>query len=224
MGNFLEQFPADWKEKLVDKFSRENITQIANFLSKEKENQEIIYPSENNIFQAFRLCSWKDLKIVIIGQDPYHNPEQANGLSFSVPKSMEKLPPSLRNIYQELQTDLQIKRGNGDLSDWAKQGILLLNSTLTVRKNEPNSHQNCGWQKFTDEIIQQISREKSFVIFVLWGKFANQKIALIDEEKHCILTASHPSPFSAYRGFFGCRHFSKINEILTKKGGEIINW
>jgi uracil-DNA glycosylase len=110
------------------------------------------------------------------------------------------------------------------LSDWAKQGILLLNSTLTVRKNEPNSHQNCGWQKFTDEIIQQISREKSFVIFVLWGKFANQKIALIDEEKHCILTASHPSPFSAYRGFFGCRHFSKINEILTKKGGEIINW
>jgi uracil-DNA glycosylase len=184
---------------------------------------ETVYPHPKNVFRAFDLTPINAVKVVILGQDPYHGPRQAHGLAFSV-EDGTALPPSLQNIYKELKTDLGIERTTGDLSDWAKQGVLLLNSTLTVLAGQAGAHQTLGWETFTDEVIKTIAKEREGVVFLLWGAFAIGKRRFIDESKHLVLTAPHPSPLSAYRGFFGCRHFSLTNEYLTKSGRPIINW
>jgi uracil-DNA glycosylase len=176
------------------------------------------------MFNAFYKTPFHNVKIVLLGQDPYHNPGQAQGLSFSVPNGIQK-PPSLINIYKELQSDLGIAPSvNGNLEKWSEQGVLLLNASLTVRKNEPGSHSKMGWIEFTDAVIKKISEEKKGVVFLLWGKFAQDKQALIDETKHHVLKAAHPSPFSADKGFFGCKHFSKANEYLMQEGLQPIDW
>lgn len=183
-----------------------------------------VYPKPKDIFQAFNLCPFDTVKVIIIGQDPYHNPRQAMGLSFSVPSQIT-IPPSLRNIFREIESDLGIQSTeNGDLTRWAKQGVLLLNATLTVRAHQAGSHQKRGWEQFTDSVIQKISQEKEHCVFLLWGNFAKQKSGLLDPTKHLILTAQHPSPFSAHRGFFGCKHFSQANQYLIDHGISPINW
>ncbi|MDP5039156.1 MAG: uracil-DNA glycosylase, partial [Candidatus Gracilibacteria bacterium] len=212
-------------EKIINKeFGKEYFENITNFLENEYKNNKIIYPKKDDILNAFRLCSLDDLKIVILGQDPYHGKNQANGLSFSI-KNGNKIPPSLKNIYKELNNDLGIEiSNNGDLSLWAKQGVLLLNTTLTVEEKKPNSHSKIGWQFFTDNIIKEINLNKKNIIFILWGDFAQKKENLIDNSKHFIIKSSHPSPFSAHRGFFGSKVFSQTNNILTKLGKKNIDW
>ena len=213
-----------WKQILMPEFSKPYFQQIVTFIKAEKALGKIIYPPGPLIFNAFYKTSFDKVKVVILGQDPYHNHGQAHGLSFSVPKGVGK-PPSLINIFKELQSDLGIAAPvDGDLEKWAVQGVLLLNASLTVRANEPGSHSKIGWLNFTDEVIKKISEEKTGVIFLLWGKFAQDKQLLIDETKHSVLKAAHPSPFSADKGFFGCRHFSKTNELLMKQGKEPIDW
>ena len=183
-----------------------------------------MYPPGAQIFSAFDHTPVDKVKVVIIGQDPYHGPGQANGLCFSVSPGIKK-PPSLENIFKELQTDLGIPiPETGNLEKWAMQGVLLLNASLTVRANSPNSHQDFGWHTFTDEVIRQLNQHKKGLVFLLWGKFAQGKEALIDTQKHFILKAAHPSPFSAYNGFMGCKHFSKTNEILRSQGLQEIDW
>ncbi|MCG2793062.1 MAG: uracil-DNA glycosylase [Weeksellaceae bacterium] len=181
------------------------------------------FPPKNEIFRALELTDFEEVKVVIIGQDPYHNDGQANGLCFSVSTNVQT-PPSLKNIFRELKDDLGIERNNNDLQDWAMQGVLLLNTTLTVGAHQPNSHAHLGWETFTDSIIKQISDKKENVVFVLWGAFAQKKAALIDEKRHFIIQSSHPSPFSAHRGFFGSHPFSKINNYLLEKGKNPIIW
>lgn len=181
------------------------------------------FPPKNQIFRAIELTSFDEVEVVIIGQDPYHNDFQANGLCFSV-SDLVKAPPSLKNIFTELKDDLGIEKTSNELDSWAKQGVLLLNATLTVRAHEPNSHKDLGWEKFTDFIIKEISEKKENVVFVLWGAFAQKKASLIDETKHFIIQSAHPSPFSVYRGFYGSRPFSKINEYLISKNKKPINW
>lgn len=181
------------------------------------------FPPKSQIFRALELTPFEEVRVVIIGQDPYHGDFQANGLCFSVSEQV-KAPPSLQNIFKELEADLGIKRTSTELDDWAKQGVLLLNATLTVRGHAPNSHKDLGWERFTDSIIQEISSRKENVIFVLWGAFAQKKEALIDSSKHFIIQSAHPSPFSVHRGFFGSRPFSKINEYLQSKGESPILW
>lgn len=183
------------------------------FIENQRQNH-IVYPRKEEVFRAFELCDFDETKIVIIGQDPYHQKGQANGLAFSVNKEM-KLPPSLRNIFKELESDLGIKNTNGDLTNWAKQGILLLNTTLTVRDSEPMSHQKKGWEIFTSKWIEHLSENKEGLIFVLWGKHAQSLMSVIDSKKHLILKSVHPSPLSASRGFFGSRVFSKINNHIS---------
>ena len=191
---------------------------------KNEYKSTIVFPKKEYVFAAFSAFPLKETKVVILGQDPYHNENQANGFSFSVSSGM-RLPPSLRNIYKEIESDLGIEMsGNGDLSSWSKQGILLLNTVLTVRKNEPNSHQKKGWEVFTDEIIKEVNNQCEYVVFILWGKNAQSKLDLLDGKKHLILTSSHPSPFSSYQGFVGCKHFSKTNEFLSKHNRKIIDW
>ncbi len=212
-----------WKVLLSDEFSKYYFIKLKQFLLEEKK-QHTIYPRGSDIFNAFNFTPFEKIKVVILGQDPYHGNGQAHGLSFSVPDGVKK-PPSLKNIFKELAEDLQIPIAEtGNLTSWAKQGVLLLNATLTVRSKKAGSHQKKGWEKFTDAIIQKISTEKKGVIFLLWGRFAQDKVKLIDKNKHQILTAPHPSPFSAYSGFFGCKHFSKTNAILKKQGLIEINW
>jgi len=212
-----------WKVLLSDEFSKDYFIKLKQFLLEEKK-QHTIYPRGSDIFNAFNFTPFEKIKVVILGQDPYHGNGQAHGLSFSVPDGVKK-PPSLKNIFKELAEDLQIPIAEtGNLTSWAKQGVLLLNATLTVRSKKAGSHQKKGWEKFTDAIIQKISTEKKGVIFLLWGRFAQDKVKLIDKNKHQILTAPHPSPFSAYSGFFGCKHFSKTNAILKKQGLIEINW
>ena len=212
-----------WKVLLSDEFNKDYFVKLKQFLLEEKK-QHTIYPRGSDIFNAFNFTPFKKIKVVILGQDPYHGNGQADGLSFSVPDGV-KQPPSLKNIFKELAKDLQIPIAEtGNLTSWAKQGVLLLNATLTVRSKKAGSHQKKGWEKFTDAIIQKISTEKEGVIFLLWGRFAQDKVKLIDKNKHQILTAPHPSPFSAYSGFFGCKHFSKTNAILKEKGLIEINW
>lgn len=184
---------------------------------------ELCFPPKDQIFRALELTAFEDVKVVIIGQDPYHNVGQANGLCFSVTEGV-KAPPSLKNIFIELQSDLNISRTKTELDDWGKQGILLLNATLTVKAHEPNSHKDLGWEKFTDFIIQQISDHKENVVFVLWGAFAQKKAELINSAKHFILKSPHPSPFSAHKGFFGSQPFSQINDYLKDKEKLPINW
>lgn len=190
---------------------------------KEEYKTSKCFPPKNQIFRAIELTPFDEVEVVIIGQDPYHNDFQANGLCFSV-SDLVKAPPSLKNIFTELKDDLGIVKTSNELDSWAKQGVLLLNATLTVRAHEPNSHKDLGWEKFTDFIIKEISEKKENVVFVLWGAFAQKKASLIDETKHFIIQSAHPSPFSVYRGFYGSRPFSKINEYLISKNKKPINW
>lgn len=190
---------------------------------KEEYNTTQCFPPKNKIFRALELTSFEDVKVVIIGQDPYHGDKQANGLCFSVSDEV-KAPPSLQNIYKELKDDLGISKTTNELDDWARQGVLLLNATLSVRAHSPNSHKDLGWEQFTNFIIKEISDKKENVVFVLWGAFAQKKEELIDSSKHYIIKSPHPSPFSVYRGFFGSKPFSKINTYLKSKGLREINW
>ncbi|HEA7843410.1 TPA: uracil-DNA glycosylase [Campylobacter coli] len=213
----------DWKEFLKEEFNKNYFLEIKKRYIQALNNNAIIYPPANLTFNAFNLTPLDGLKIVLLGQDPYHQPNQAMGLSFSVPYGV-KIPPSLLNIYKELKTDLNIEPSkSGDLSSWAKQGILLLNSILSVEAGKPASHSSWGWQEFSDAVISKLSLEKSGLIFMLWGNYAKSKKALIDTNKHFILEAAHPSPL-ARTGFLGCKHFSKTNEILRNLGKNPINW
>jgi len=215
---------ASWKEVLSNVFKSSYFLQTAAHIKTELATGAKIFPAGNNIFNAFNQTSFGNVKVVILGQDPYHGIGQAMGLSFSVPKGV-KPPPSLVNIFKELKSDIGLPiPTNGDLTPWAKQGVLLLNAVLTVRENEPASHAKIGWMHFTDAVIKKLSDEKKGIVFLLWGKFAEQKQILIDETKHFVLKAAHPSPFSADKGFFGCKHFSKTNELLAKQGLQVIDW
>lgn len=212
-----------WKDKLDYFFQSPTFYSLKQFLVQEKKRYRV-YPPGNKIFAAFDLCPFDSVNVVIIGQDPYHGPGQANGLCFSVSDDIPP-PPSLKNIFKEIQSDTELEiPTSGNLEHWAKQGILMLNATLTVRANSAGSHQNKGWEEFTDFVIQLLSKEKEDLIFLLWGKFAQKKAAFIDKDKHYILTAAHPSPFSAHHGFFGCKHFSKANRILKQQGKTEIQW
>ncbi len=211
-----------WKIVLKDQFEAPYFTELKAFLVNEKKKY-IVYPPGNQIFAAFNHTTFDKVKVVIIGQDPYHGPGQANGLCFSVSPGIRK-PPSLVNVFKELHTDLNIPMPqDGNLEKWADQGILLLNATLTVRAGTPGSHQKKGWEKFTDAVIKAVSDKKKGIIFLLWGNFAQTKAELIDKEKHFILTAAHPSPL-ARGAFFGCRHFSKTNKLLEHQGILPIDW
>lgn len=212
-----------WKTRLSNEFEKPYFSTLIDFVKQEYRTQTI-YPPGKEIFKAFDCCDFADVKVVIIGQDPYHGPGQANGLCFSVRNGV-RMPPSLVNIFKEIQQDLKKPIPNsGDLERWAKQGVLLLNATLTVRASTPGSHQNKGWEIFTDAVIKKISDEKEHVVFLLWGAYAQKKGEVIDRSKHLVLMSAHPSPFSADRGFFGCRHFSKTNEYLKRNGLGEIDW
>ncbi len=216
---------SSWNEVLKNEFTKPYFLKIVTFLKIEKNADRVIYPPGPLIFNAFNHTPFNKVKVVILGQDPYHNPGQAHGLSFSVPAGI-KPPPSLANIFKEVKKDLGIDmpEGYGNLTSWADQGVLLLNALLTVRANEPASCAKIGWMNFTDTVITKLSDEKKGIIFLLWGKFAQEKQVLIDETKHFVLKAAHPSPFSADKGFFGCKHFSKTNELLSNQGLAPINW
>jgi len=214
-----------WKEQLKDEFGKTYFMQIVTHVKTEQASGKIIYPPGNKIFNAFQATPFDKVKVVILGQDPYHGAGQAMGLSFSVPDEVLSLPPSLLNIYKELRNDIGMQiPTTGNLTHWAEQGVLLLNAVLTVRANEAASHSKIGWMDFTDAVIKKISDEKTGVIFLLWGKFAQEKQVLIDQTKHHVFKAAHPSPFSADKGFFGCRHFSTTNEYLRKQGKDPIDW
>ena len=219
------QIHPSWKNVLKDEFSKTYFQQIVTFLKTEKSLGKIIYPPGPVIFNAFNQTPFDKVKVVILGQDPYHGPGQAHGLSFSVQNGI-KPPPSLVNIFKELHNDVGIDMpvAYGNLTFWATQGVLLLNAALTVRAGEPFSHAKYGWADFTDTVIKKISDEKENVVFLLWGKFAQEKQSLIDETKHHVLKAAHPSPFSADKGFFGCKHFSKTNQLLMQNRLEPIDW
>lgn len=213
----------DWADLLSDYLKIDRYGNLQRVVALEYSTKTI-YPPQEMIYRAFELCSFSQVQVVILGQDPYHDEGQAQGLAFSV-QDGAKLPPSLRNIYKEIVSDLGRKSvTNGDLSSWGKQGVLLLNSILTVEAHMPASHQKIGWEEFTDEVIRRISEHKSGIIFILWGKHAASKKCLIDENKHMILESTHPSPLSASRGFFDSKHFSKTNEYLKKIGRREIEW
>lgn len=213
-----------WNKHLKGEFSKDYMLNLETYLNEELNLDKIIYPAEKDILNALNSTPLDKLKVVIIGQDPYHGEDQAHGLSFSVNKGI-KVPPSLRNIYKELEEDLDfIKPDHGNLSKWSDQGVLLLNNVLTVEKSNAGSHQKKGWETFTDEIIELINTKKENIVFILWGAPAQKKAKKVDEQKHYILKSPHPSPLSSYRGFFGCKHFSKCNEYLSSKGRDIIDW
>lgn len=213
----------NWKKLLQNEFEKPYFHSLVQFVKREY-NQNTCFPPGKEIFAAFDSCQLEDLKVVILGQDPYHNHNQANGLCFSVREGIP-FPPSLQNIFKEVANDIEVPiPTSGDLTRWANQGVLLLNATLTVRAHQAGSHQNQGWEVFTDSVIETISKEKKEVVFILWGSFAQKKAQLIDPQKHYILKAPHPSPLSSYRGFFGCKHFSKTNTFLKSKGKKEIQW
>jgi uracil-DNA glycosylase len=215
---------ASWKEVLEIEFKKPYFKQIAEHLKIEKLQGKTIYPPGSLIFHAFDKTPFENVKVVILGQDPYHGPRQAHGLSFSVQKGIQ-LPPSLINIFKELQNDVGMMMPNhGNLEKWAEQGVLLLNASLTVRAQDPMSHSKIGWHTFTTSVITKISDQRKHVVFMLWGRFAQEKEVLIDTKKHLVLKSAHPSPLSANAGFFGNRHFSKANEYLIKHGVDPINW
>ncbi len=213
-----------WKEALSSEFSKPYFAELAAALHREKDSGHIIYPPGRLIFNAFALTPFDKVRVVILGQDPYHNPGQAEGLSFSVPPGVP-LPPSLKNIYREIEDDLglDLRGKNGSLRGWAEQGVFLLNAILTVRAGVAASHSRLGWQTFTDAVIQTISERRDGVVFLLWGNFARGKKALIDTSRHLVLEAAHPSPLAG-GAFFGCRHFSKTNQYLTDNGSTPIDW
>jgi uracil-DNA glycosylase len=219
------QLAESWKPVLAQEFNQPYFTQLTEFIKHEKAAGKTIYPLGSQIFNAFEFTPFNEVKVVILGQDPYHGAGQAHGLCFSVNKNVA-VPPSLKNIYKELQTDIEgyTAPNHGDLSHWAKQGVLLLNATLTVEKDKAGSHQGKGWEQFTDAVIKQLSTQKEKLVFILWGKFAQSKATLIDTQKHLVLTAAHPSPFSAYNGFLGCKHFSKTNAYLIANNLTPISW
>ena len=213
-----------WKEILREEFNKPYFEQIVHHLKTERSQGKTIYPAGANIFNAFNTTAFDKIKVVILGQDPYHGPGQAHGLCFSVQHGVPP-PPSLINIFKELNSDIGIKiPDHGNLTKWAQHGVFLLNASLTVRAAEPMSHARIGWATFTDTVIKTISDEKDHVVFMLWGKFAQEKRALIDHTKHLILRSVHPSPLSASGGFFGCKHFSKANEWLMSKGIDPVDW
>ena len=213
----------DWYEALKGEFKKPYYKKLYETVNEEYRTRKI-FPPAKDIFNAFHLTPLKDVKVVILGQDPYHNPHQAHGLSFSVLKPVVP-PPSLKNIYKELNSDLGcLIPSHGELTKWAKQGVLLLNAVLTVEQNKPGSHANKGWEIFTDHIIELLNQKDDPVVFLLWGNYAKQKEKLITNPKHLILKAAHPSPFSAYHGFFDCHHFSKTNEFLIKNNLTPIDW
>ncbi len=218
------QIELSWKNALAEIFQKPYFIQLIEHIKAEKTLGKLIYPSGPNIFKAFSLTPFNKVKVIILGQDPYHNPGQAMGLSFSVPEGV-KPPPSLVNIFKELQKDIGLPiPTTGNLTPWAMQGVLLLNAVLTVRAHEPASHAKIGWTDFTNDIISLLSLKKSGLVFILWGNFAQEKIKLIDSTKHKILKAAHPSPFSANNGFFGCKHFSATNEYLVNTHQDPIDW
>ncbi len=223
MRGLYKNLDNTWLKILKPEFKADYFKELLEFLNQEKKTKTI-YPKVNDIFNAFKTTPFDSIKVVIIGQDPYHGEGQAHGLCFSVNNGI-KLPPSLKNIFKEMHTDLDCNiPENGNLIKWSKQGVLLLNSVLTVEKSKPGSHRNKGWEVFTDNIISKISDQHKNIIFLLWGNYAIEKEKLIDAKNHHILKAPHPSPFSAYQGFFGCKHFSKTNEILRKIGEKEIEW
>ncbi len=218
-----QYLPADWHALLADELEKPYFQELEAFLEQERQ-QHTIYPAEEDVFSALKLTPYEQVNVLLLGQDPYHNENQAHGLSFSVRPGV-KLPPSLRNMYKELQADLGHDiPNNGYLVPWAKQGVLMLNAVLTVRANQPNSHKNKGWEKFTDAIISKVNKKSSPVIFVLWGSYAQKKEKLIDLERHIVIKSAHPSPLSARRGFFGSRPFSTINKALSAAGKPEIDW
>ncbi|MEZ5016022.1 MAG: uracil-DNA glycosylase [Flavipsychrobacter sp.] len=218
------QIEDSWKKELSEEFEQSYFKEIANFLRKEKAAGKLIFPPGKQIFNAFNTTTINNVKVVILGQDPYHNHGQAHGLSFSVQNGVA-IPPSLVNIYKELHEDIGIAiPQHGNLEKWAKQGVLLLNASLTVEAHKPMSHSKIGWHQFTNKVIQILSERKEHLVFLLWGGFAKSKQPLIDKSKHLILTSAHPSPLSAYNGFFGCKHFSKTNNWLKEKGLDTIDW
>lgn len=214
-----------WLHVLQDEFDKPYMANLRKFLQEEKEAGKVIYPKNADIFNAFNTTPFDKVEVVILGQDPYHGPNQAHGLSFSVQKGIA-IPKSLINIYKELATDIPgfVKPSHGNLEDWAKQGVLLLNATLTVRAGEAASHQKKGWEEFTDAVIRVLSEKKSGLVFILWGSYAQSKIPLIDQNKHHIIKSVHPSPLSVERGFWGSKPFSKTNEYLIKEGKKPIDW
>ncbi|MBR6236592.1 MAG: uracil-DNA glycosylase [Firmicutes bacterium] len=211
-----------WDEILKDEFSKDYYLKLREFL-KEEYSTRTIYPDMHNIFNALKKASYEDVKVVILGQDPYHEPGQAQGLCFSVPDGFP-LPPSLKNIYQELADDLRVVRRSGNLEDWAEQGVLLLNAVLTIRRGQAGSHAGKGWEIFTDRVIELLNERSDPVVFLLWGGYARKKKALVTNPRHYVLEAAHPSPLSAYNGWFGCRHFSRTNGILESLGKAPIDW
>ena len=218
------QIHESWKTALADEFDAHYMYDLRAFLVSELQQGKIIFPKPSEYFRAFDLTPLPNVKIVILGQDPYHGERQAHGLSFSVRPDV-KIPPSLRNIYKELKRDLDISiAGHGFLEEWARQGVLLLNSVLTVENGKAGAHQGKGWEQFTDAVIRTISRDRSNIVFMLWGAYAHKKADLIDPTKHLILTSTHPSPLSAHRGFLGCGHFSKANAYLEHHDKMAIDW
>ncbi|PID87861.1 MAG: uracil-DNA glycosylase [Bacteroidia bacterium] len=217
------QIQESWKNLLADEFKKDYFSELVDFVKKEYAAHKI-YPRGANIFKAFDLCPPEKVKLVILGQDPYHGEGQAHGLCFSVPEGVA-VPPSLLNIYKELHADIGKEiPPSGNLEHWAKQGVLMLNATLTVRARQAGSHKGKGWEIFTDAVIQKIAETNPHLVFLLWGAYAQKKAQFIDRQKHLILQAAHPSPLSAHRGFMGCKHFSKANDYLEKQGKIPINW
>jgi len=213
-----------WERHIGEEFNKSYFAELARFVDSEYKNC-IVYPPNKNVFRAFDLCPFDDVRVVILGQDPYHGVGQANGLCFAVGENVA-LPPSLKNIFKEIESDIgaQVQNSSGDLSRWASQGVLLLNSTLTVRADSAGSHQKKGWENFTDSVVRALSVERKNIVFLLWGNYAKAKGAQIDRKKHLVLEAPHPSPFSAYTGFLGCKHFSLANKYLRMHNKNQIEW
>jgi len=213
-----------WKPKLESEFNKEYMSQLRAFLTKEYSNGKEIYPAKAQYFNSLNLTPFEKVKVIIVGQDPYHGPGQAHGLSFSVQKGV-RFPPSLQNIFKELKTDLGISiPSSGDLTPWAQQGVLLLNSVLTVESGKAAAHQGKGWEIFTDKMIELLNQDRQHLAFILWGKYAQKKAAFVDRKRHFVLESHHPSPLSAHQGFFGTRPFSKVNTYLRSVGEVPINW
>ncbi len=224
MSELAIQLEESWKQRLLPEFEQDYMKQLREFLLKQKQQGKVIYPRGRDYFAAFDSTPFEQVKVVILGQDPYHGPGQAHGLSFSVPQGV-RFPPSLQNIFKEIQSDLGLPMPkHGCLNHWAEQGVLLLNSVLTVEQARAAAHQGKGWERFTDAVILKLNEEREGVVFMLWGSYAQKKGQIIDRERHCVLIAPHPSPLSAHRGFFGCQHFSQANEYLVKKGKDPIDW
>ena len=220
------QLQDSWRALLADQFEQPYMQQLRDFLLAEKRARHQVYPAGKDMFAALNLVPLEQTKVVIIGQDPYHGPGQAHGLSFSVPRGVA-LPPSLRNIFAEIESDLgcaTLTAGSGDLSLWARQGVLLLNAVISVRARTAGSHQCRGWEQFTDVLVQRLAAQRSGLVFLLWGSYAQKKASVVDGSRHCLLKAPHPSPLSAHRGFLGCRHFSQANQYLESQGLTPIDW